>query len=55
MNTIIVNKASGSRIDHNSMYENKLSNCVNLNSLYSTYRGIQIYRKNTVSIPNYLG
>jgi len=45
MNTIIVKKASGSRIDRNSMYENKLSNCVNLNSLHSTCRGIQIDRK----------
>ncbi len=55
MNTVIVKKASVSRIDCNSMYENNLSNYVSLNSLYSTCRGIQIDRKNTVSIPNYLG
>ncbi len=55
MNTVIVKRANVSRIDRNSMYENNLSNCVNLNSLYSTCRGIQIDRKNTVSIPNYLG
>ncbi len=55
MNTVIVKKASCSRIDRNSMYENNLSNCVNLNSLYSTCRCIQIDKKNTVTIPNYLG
>jgi len=37
------------------MYENNLSNYVNLNSLYSTCRGIQVNRRNTVSTPDYLG
>jgi len=55
MNTVIVKKVSDSGIDRNSMYENNLSNCVNLNSLYSTCRCIQIDRKNTISIPDYLG
>jgi len=45
MNTVIVKKASDSRIECNSMYENNLSNCVNLNSLYSTCRGVQIDKK----------
>ena len=53
MSTILLQKAKGSKIDHNSMYEKDLSSPVNIRDLCSLPAN-DPFRRNGMEVPDYL-
>ncbi len=53
MNTILLQKAKGSKIDHNSMYEKDLSSPIDIRDLYSSPANDPSHR-NDMEVPDYL-